>query len=107
MKKLSLLLFWILFSTMLSAQSIVVESFKHDESDLDANLEGTTVWDQNGEKCALIKVRSTPHTSGFTFDVGQLGVMKVVDKETETWLYVPYGVCKISIFHKHTEYKSV
>ena len=99
MKKLSLLLFWILFSTVLSAQSIVVESFKHDEKDLDANLEGTIVRDQNGEKCALIKVRSTPHANGFTFNVGQLGVMKVVDKETETWLYVPYGVRQISIFH--------
>ena len=99
MKKLSLLLFWILFSTVLSAQSIVVESFKHAENDVDAILEGTTVLDQNGEKCALIKVRSTPHANGFTFNVGQLGVMKVVDKETETWLYVPYGVRQISIFH--------
>ena len=99
MKKSFFLLVILLFSTILSAQSIVVESFKHDEKDLDANLEGTIVRDQNGEKCALIKVRSTPYISGFTFDVGQLGVMKVVNKETETWVYVPYGVRQISIFH--------
>ena len=99
MKKSFSLFVVLLFSTILSAQSIVVESFKHDEKDLDANLEGTIVRDQNGEKCALIKVRSTPHANGFTFDVGQLGVMKVIDKETETWLYVPYGVRQISIFH--------
>ncbi len=99
MKKTFSLLVVLLFSTILSAQSIVVESFKHDEKDLDANLEGTIVRDQNGEKCALIKVRSTPHANGFTFNVGQLGVMKVEDKDTETWLYVPYGVRQISIFH--------
>ena len=98
MKKIILFIF-IFFSTILSAQNIVVESFKHAENDVDAILEGTTVYDQNGEKCALIKVRSTPYISGFTFDVGQLGVMKVVNKETETWVYVPYGVRKISIRH--------
>ena len=99
MKKSFFLFFILLSSTILSSQNIVVESFKHDEKDLDANLEGTIVRDQNGEKCALIKVRSTPYISGFTFDVGQLGVMKVENKETETWVYVPYGVRKISIFH--------
>ena len=82
------------------AQNIVVESFIHLETDLTANLDGTTVYDQNGEKCALIKVRSNPPAKGFTFDVGQLGIMKVEVKGAETWLYVPHGVRKISIQHE-------
>ena len=100
MKKLLLFILILLFSAMLSAQNIVVESFVHLEMDLTANLEGTTVYDQNGEKCALIKVRSNPPAKGFSFDVGQLGVMKVEVKGAETWLYVPYGVRKISIQHE-------
>ena len=100
MKKILLFLFIQLFATILFAQNIVVESFRYDETDLDANLEGTIVYDQNGEKCALIKVRSTPYADGFTFDVGSLGVMKTVTKDTETWVYVPHGVRKISIHHK-------
>ena len=100
MKKLLFFIFILLFSAMLSAQNIVVESFVHLEMDLTANLEGTTVYDQNGEKCALIKVRSNPPAKGFSFDVGQLGVMKVEVKGAETWLYVPYGVRKISIQHE-------
>ena len=100
MKKILLFLFIQLFATILFAQNIVVESFRYDETDLDANLEGTIVYDQNGEKCALIKVRSTPYADGFTFDVGSLGIMKTVTKDTETWVYVPHGVRKISIHHK-------
>ena len=104
MKKTFSLLVVLLFSTILSAQNIIVESFRLDETDLDANLEGTIVRDQNGEKCALIKVRSTPYTNGFTFDVGQLGVMKVVNKSAETWLYVPHSVRRISIRHPQLGY---
>ena len=100
MKKVSFLIFILLFSTMLYAQNIVVESFVHLETDLTANLEGTMVYDQNGEKCALIKVRSNPPAKGFSFDVGQLGIMKVEVKGAETWLYVPHGVRKISIQHE-------
>ena len=100
MRKISFLLFILLFSAMLCAQNIVVESFEHIETDLTANIEGSIVYDQNGEKCALIKVRSNPPAKGFIFDVGQLGIMKVEEKGAETWLYVPYGVRKISIQHE-------
>ena len=100
MKRILLLVYLVTCSWLMFAQNIVVESFRYDETDLDANLEGTIVYDQNGEKCALIKVRSTPYADGFTFDVGSLGIMKTVTKDTETWLYVPHGVRKISIRHK-------
>ena len=100
MKKAALFLFLLFSSTVLSAQNIVVESFLLLETDLTANMEGSIVYDQNGEKCALIKVRSNPPTKGFSFDVGHLGVMKVEIKGAETWLYVPHGVRKISIQHE-------
>ena len=98
-KKTSLFLFVILLSTILSAQNIVVESFTHLETDLTANLDGTTVYDQNGEKCALIKVRSNPPTKDFIFDLGVLGVVETRYDGPDIWLYVPYGVNKITIKH--------
>ena len=67
----------ILFSMMLaiaSAQNISVTDFRLEEMDLTANQQGTTVLDQNGEKCALIKIFT--NETGFTFDVGSLSVAK-------------------------------
>lgn len=84
------------------SQKMSVESFKLDETDLTANLAGTTVLDQNGEKCALIKIETT--YSGFTFDVGNLGVTKVEEQNGkhpgEIWMYVPHGVKKLTIQHR-------
>ena len=82
----------------LHAQELAVTSFKLSETDLTANLQGTTVLDQNGEKCALIKVVTV--AKGLTFDVGVLGVRKVDTSHAgEIWVYVPYGVRKITISH--------
>lgn len=50
--------------------NINVASFKLDVTDLTANQNGTTVLDQNGEKSALIKIRTTQ--TGFSFDVATL-----------------------------------
>ena len=61
MKKSIVFLFVLLFSVILSAQNIVVESFVYLKNDLTANREGTIVYDHyNREKCALIKVSSIP-----------------------------------------------
>lgn len=92
---ISILLLWM----CLQAQNITVASFQLDESDLTANLSGTTVLDQNGGKCALIRIQTTQ--KGFTFDVGSLGVQKVDDNQVgEVWLYVPAGVKRIDIRHQ-------
>ena len=96
MQKIILFIF-IFFSTILSAQNIAVKSFSLLENDLTANIEGTTVYDQNGEKCALIKIETTQR--GFTFDVGILGVVDVVEKPSEIWLYVPEKINNITISH--------
>lgn len=85
-------------AALLHAQSISVSSFTLDEADLTANLKGTTVLDQNGGKCALIRIQTTQ--KGFTFDVGSLGVQKVDDSKVgEVWLYVPAGVKRMDIRH--------
>ena len=90
-------LLFLLYTSILSAQNIAVQSFVLDETDVTANLKGTTVLDQNGEKCALIKIYTT--ATGFTFDVGSLVVQKVEQKTGEIWVYVPHGVKRISMNH--------
>ena len=74
-----------------------VVSFQLNEQDLTANQQGTIVFDQNGEKCALIKVFTTE--TGFTFDVGSLGVAKTEQKVGEIWVYVPHSIKKINLSH--------
>ena len=78
------------------AQDISVTEFYLDESDLTANRE--KVEDQNGDKCALIRVQTTQ--KGFLFDVGSAGITKIEDNHVgEIWLWVPYGIKHISIRH--------
>jgi len=97
MKRLSsIFLFWLCI-TVMQAQNLIVQSFRLDEADLTANTAGTMVMDQNGQKCALIKVETT--LTGFSFDAGSLGVVKTEQKVGETWVYVPEGVKRLSIFH--------
>ena len=92
-----LLIALLLLPLSLLAQEMKVVSFYLDESDITANMDGTIVYDQNGDKCALIKIESTE--KGFTFDVGVLGIVKTEYHPGEIWLYVPYGVKSISISH--------
>ena len=80
------------------AQKISVTNFYLLESDLTANGRNAEI-DQNGDKCALIKVQTTQ--KGFLFDVGSAGITKVDDKHAgEIWIWVPYGVKHISIRHE-------
>jgi len=90
-----ILLFTILY---VQAQSLAVQSFRLDEADLTANTSGTIIMDQNGQKCALIKVETTQQ--GFSFDAGSLGVVKTEQKVGEIWVYVPEGVKRLTISHQ-------
>lgn len=80
---------------------MAVVEFKKDEKDGTANRSGTIVLDQNGKKCALIKIETTEHN--FSYDVGMSGVVKVVPQNAEhpaeIWLYVPEKVRKIELQH--------
>ena len=77
--------------------NIAVASFQLLPNDLTANLQGTMRIDQNGHTCALIKVVTTQ--TGFTFDVGIMGITDTEQKAGEIWVWVPFGVKHISIGH--------
>lgn len=81
----------------LSGQDMSVKSFFLAETDLTANTRGEMKYDQNGNICALIKVETT--LDGFTFDVGTLGIVDLKREGGELWVYVPYGIRKITISH--------
>lgn len=98
MKRLTTILFLLLCALVIEAQSLAVQSFRMDETDLTANTPGTIVMDQNGQKCALIKVETTQ--TGFSFDAGSLGVVKTEQKVGEIWVYVPEGVKRLTISHQ-------
>ncbi len=76
---------------------INVVSFKLLDNDLDARVHYPKR-DQNGELCAIIKVVTTQ--TGFSFDVGSLGVVATEQKTGEVWVYVPRGVQRITISHQ-------
>ena len=84
------------FVSLAEAQQISVQSFRKLENDLSARgSEGRT--DQNGDRCAIIKV-VTPGTD-FVFEPDALGTMGTVQKTGEIWLYVPYGAKHLTIKH--------
>lgn len=86
--------------TVAHAQEMTVKSFYLAETDLTAMTRGTMEYDQNGNLCALIKVETT--LKDFTFEVGVLGITKTVFQTGEIWLYVPFGIRKLTI--KHPEF---
>lgn len=73
-----------------------VKSFTKLSNDLDARV-NEPIKDQNGDKCAIIKVVTTQ--TGFSFDCGQIGIIKTVQKPSEIWVYVPYGAKRLTISH--------
>ena len=81
----------------INAQNISVKSFKALPNDQTARITDPIV-DQNGEKCALIKV--VTNQSGFVWEGGMLGITKIVNKTGEYWVYVPRGSRKITIKHE-------
>jgi hypothetical protein len=76
---------------------IGVKSFRKLENDLDARV-NEPLKDQNGDVCAIIKIVTT-QTGFSSFDCGQIGVVKTVQKPSEIWVYVPYGAKRITITH--------
>lgn len=75
-----------------------VSEFRLNEKDIDANTEGTMERDQNGDKCALIKIKTTE--KGFSFENGSLGVVKTDEnKVAEVWVYLPQGSKRLDIKH--------
>ena len=88
----------ILAVTIAQAQNMKVVGFAELVNDLTANRHGTSMTDENGETAALIKI-VTPET-GFSFDGGSLGIVGVVQKQGEIWLYVPARAQRLTISHR-------
>jgi len=95
MKKTALLIFTLFIFNALWAD-IAVKSFRALPQDMDARIKHPLV-DQNGDKCAIIKVVTTE--TNFEFDGGLMGIEKTVQKTAEIWVYVRWGFKKISIRH--------
>lgn len=104
MKKVYLTLLLLAFVAIMQAQHIAVKEFYYAENDLTARTHGTSEEDQNGNLCAIIKVRTT-EKGIWAFDVGMLGVTKTEFQNTahpaEIWVYVPFGVTRMTIQHEH------
>ena len=97
MKKFLFIFMLICHLQLLNAQEMSIKSFYLAETDLTANTPGTMVYDQNGNVCALIKIETT--LDGFSFDVGSLGIFETKRVGGEIWLYVPFGIRKITLSH--------
>jgi len=96
MSKFLLLITFSIFCFSTSIAQIAVKSFRILPTDQTARITNPVI-DQNGEKCALIKV-ATNQTS-FAWEGGMLGITKVEKKTGEFWVYVPHGAKKLTIKH--------
>jgi hypothetical protein len=88
---------FIAFPLFLLSQNISVKSFRLVDNDLDALVNYPEIDRSNGEKAALIKIITTE--TGFDFGGGQLGIVKVVYKTAEVWVYVPAKLKAMTIAH--------
>lgn len=104
MKKFYLSVLLLFFGLLAQAQNISVADFYYAENDLTARTHGTSEEDQNGNICALIKVKTTEKGT-WTFDVGMLGVKKTEMQNAahaaEIWVYVPFGVTWLYPSHSY------
>lgn len=96
--KRSQLFFLLMLLSISTFSQIDVKSFRVLPNDMDARVYHPVV-DQNGEKCALIKVVTTE--TGFAWEGGSLGITQVDKKTGEYWVYIPHGAKRITIKHDH------
>ncbi len=87
----------LLLTITLTAQKISVKDFKIVTNDLTARVTAPVI-DQNGDKCALIKVITDQ--KGFVWEGDMLGIVETDYKIGEHWLYVPYGAKYLTIRHE-------
>ncbi|MFA8301194.1 MAG: PEGA domain-containing protein [Hyphomicrobiales bacterium] len=98
MNKIYLTALFIFAFLSVNAQNLHVDKFKAALEDLEARI--NPVMDQNGDKAALIKVRTTQ--KDFVFEGGLLGITKVDrSKVGEIWVYIPLKSRKLTIKHEY------
>lgn len=81
----------------LFAQQMSVKRFERNPNDLTARVTDP-MRDPDGNLCAIIKVETTQ--VGFDFDCGISGVVNTVQKTAVIWVYVPYGIKRLTITHQ-------
>lgn len=82
---------------MVCAQKLSVSSFEVSQGDILARTSATCRFDTNDKYCALIKVGVA--LDGVEFECSG-GVIDVVRKTGEYWLYLPQNNSKLRILHK-------
>jgi formylglycine-generating enzyme required for sulfatase activity len=93
---ITIFLFLVVFEV--NSQSLVVKSFRKLETDQNARMVSPKT-DQNGKKCAIIKVVTSQ--TGFVFDFGMIGNAIATEQHTgELWIWVPAGARKVTISHQ-------
>ncbi|MEI7421571.1 MAG: PEGA domain-containing protein [Prolixibacteraceae bacterium] len=98
MKKILTICLLIFFVAPLFAQQpLSVKRFDKMPNDLDARVNEPKK-DPDGNLCAIIKVLTTQ--KGFSFDNGQIGIVGVVEKPGEIWVYVPRETKRLTITHQ-------
>ena len=98
MQRITLIIIILFINFEAISQSIVVKSFKKLENDQDARIAFPKT-DQNGKKCAIIKVVTSQ--TGFNFDFGMIGnAVATEQKIGEIWVWVPSGARKVTISHQ-------
>ena len=86
-----------LFQTMLAcAQKLSVSSFEVSQGDILARASATCRYDTNDKYCALIKVGVA--LDGVEFECSG-GVIDVVRKTGEYWVYLPQNNSKLRVLH--------
>jgi len=96
MKYRFLLLFLALTLQNVLFAEISVQSFRKMDNDMTARIDAPKD-DQNGFKCAVIKV--VTNQKDFVWEPDALGIIDAVYKTGEYWLYIPYGAKRLTIKH--------
>ena len=96
-KSLLLFLLLMLLSITAYAQKLSVSSFEVSQGDILARTASTCRYDTNDKYCALIKVGIS--LDGAEFECSG-GVIDVVKKTGEYWVYLPQNNSKLRILHK-------
>lgn len=98
--KLAVLLLALLIGNPAAAQDVMeVLSLTRIDNDLRAQVSEKR-FDDDGDVCALIIVET--NLKNLAFDPDGRGIVEIVPKTGETWLFVPYGAHQMYI--KHDDY---
>ena len=82
------------FTTFAQSDFAVISFKKLDDYDAQINFPKE---DNNGKKAAIIKV--VTKEKNFAFENGQLGIVEVIPKTGEIWIYIPEGSRRFDIKH--------